>query len=296
MSGTVLLTGATGFLGSHICEQLVHDGRKVIILKRKVSDTWRIKSVLDKVVSYNADDTDLSEIFTENNIEVIIHAATTYGRKGERPPELIQSNVIFPTKLLEMAVRFNTDSFFNTDTILYEYLNYYSLSKKHFSDWLKIYSKSIKVFNLKLEHVYGEKDGREKFISMVINSFLRSMNKIQLTEGNQLRDFIYVDDVVSAYIEILKKASKFERKYIEYSIGSGVSISIKEIVELIKKLTMNTVTKTEFGAIKYRENEIMNSVADLTRIREEIQWEPKFGLETGLKKTIDWYNEQLNYE
>ena len=170
------------------------------------------------------------------------------------------------------------------------------MSKKHFSDLLKIYAKSIRVFNLKLEHVYGEKDGMDKFISMVIDSFIRNRDRIQFTEGKQQRDFIYVRDVVSAYIKILNKASNFEKKYIEYSIGSGVSISIREIVEVIRKLTFNTLTKTEFGAIKYRENEIMCSVADIAKIREEIQWSPHFDLDIGLKRTIKWYKKQYDLQ
>ena len=132
----------------------------------------------------------------------------------------------------------------------------------------------------------------DKFISMVIDSFIRNKDRIQFTEGTQQRDFVYVDDVVSAYTKILNKASNFEKEYIEYSIGSGVSISIREIVEITRKLTFNTLTKTEFGAIKYRENEIMRSVADITKIKEEIHWSPHFTLVTGLKRTIDWYKKQ----
>jgi nucleoside-diphosphate-sugar epimerase len=292
MARTVLLTGGTGFLGSHICEQLVRGGDKVIILKRKYSDTWRIKHLLNRLVLYNSDEADFSSIFREQNINAVIHTSTNYGRNGEQPHEIFQSNVIFPLTLLEAAVNFNTDTFINTDTVLYEYLNFYSLSKKHFSDLLKIYAKNIKVFNLRLEHVYGDKDGRDKFISMVIDSFLSNKERIQLTVGDQKRDFIYVDDVVSAYVEILDRAQNFEKSYIEYSIGSGISISIREIVELIRKLTFNSVTKTEFGAIKYRDNEIMQSVADISKAREEIQWFPQYDLETGLKMTIQWYKKR----
>ena len=292
MPRTILLTGATGFLGSHICEELVREGDRVIILKRKLSDTWRIKHLLNKLIIYNLDETNLSLIFKEHMVDTIIHTATNYGRNAEKPSEIFESNVLFPLKLLETSVDFSTDTFFNTDTILHEYLNFYSLSKKHFSDLLKIYAKSIRVFNLKLEHVFGEKDGMDKFISMVIDSFIRNKDRIQFTEGTQQRDFVYVDDVVSAYTKILNKASNFEKEYIEYSVGSGVSISIREIVEIIRKLTFNTLTKTEFGAIKYRENEIMRSVADITKIKEEIHWSPHFTLVTGLKRTINLYKKQ----
>ena len=236
MAETVLLTGATGFLGSHLCEKLVRDGYKVIILKRKKSDTWRIDSLLSKLDSYNIEETPISQIFESEEVSTVIHTATNYGRNDEKPSVIVESNILFPLRLIEIAVEHNTDTFLNTDTILYEYLNYYSLSKKQFINWLSFYTNKIRVFNLKLEHVYGEKDGTQKFISRVIDSFLCNREQIGLTEGKQIRDFIYVEDVVSAYMKILKKSTTFKKKYFEYSIGSGVPTTINEIVELIKKL------------------------------------------------------------
>ena len=226
MTKTILLTGATGFLGSHICEQLVEHGYETVILKRKTSNPWRIDSTLNKITVYNIEDIPLSTVFKENNINTVIHTATNYGRKGEKSHEVASANVLFPLKILETSIEFNTDTFINTDTVLYENLNYYALTKKHFVDWTKLYSHQIRIFNLKLEHLYGEKDGSEKFISMVIKSFLNNIERIPLTEGKQLRDFIYVDDVASAYLGIVKISEKFEKKYTEYSVGSGTPISI----------------------------------------------------------------------
>lgn len=292
MARTILLTGATGFLGSHICERLINEGNSVVILKRKSSNTWRIKHLLNQLTVYDQDKINLTTIFRECDIGAIIHTSTSYGKNGEKTHEIFQSNVIFPLLLLDTSVDFSLDMFINTDTVLSKYTNFYSMSKAHYSDILKIYAKNIRIFNLKLENVYGEKDGLDKLISNVIVSFLRKQDSILLTEGTQDRDFIYIDDVVAAYIKILKKGMRIGEGYTEYSIGSGISVSIREIVELIRKLTFNTVTKTDFGAVMYRENELMHSVADLTKIRDEMNWTPQFDLVTGLKRTIKWYRER----
>ena len=102
MKKRILLTGATGFLGSHILETL-RENSEVIILKRSFSDTGRIRDFLPGVVHYDADTTPLEHIFKERSIDGIIHAATEYGRhKG--PDEVVASNVVFPLKLLELGI------------------------------------------------------------------------------------------------------------------------------------------------------------------------------------------------
>jgi len=77
---TILLTGPTGFLGSHLLQALLNEGYKVIILKRSFSDTWRINHLLDNLKSYDINKTPLEKPFEENKIDIIIHTATNYGR------------------------------------------------------------------------------------------------------------------------------------------------------------------------------------------------------------------------
>ncbi len=291
---TILLTGGTGFLGSHLAKKLVESNYKVILLKRSNSNVWRINDIIHNLVCYDIDREDLETPFKDHKVDIIIHCATNYGRKGESITQILDTNLNFPLKLLETALSFNTDTFFNTDTILYKYLNYYSLSKKQFVEWLKIVSKDIKVFNLKLEHIYGEKDDLTKFIPWIIVNLLQKKEEILLTKGEQKRDFIYIEDVVDAYLEVLKKVNDIHNGYYEYEIGTGNSVTIRYIVELIKTLTGNTITKLNFGALEYREGEIMESKADISKMIKDFNWKPKYTLEEGLLRTIKWYKEVHN--
>ncbi|WP_457622325.1 NAD-dependent epimerase/dehydratase family protein [Persephonella sp.] len=286
---TILITGATGFLGSHLTEKLLNDGFKIIILKRSFSNTWRIKHILDRLTSYDIDKTPLDEIFKENQVDAIIHTATLYGRKKETISQIAEANFLFPLKILELTIKNNVRYFINTDTSLPKYLNYYSLSKSQFKEWLKFLSKDLTAVNIKLEHFYGEKDDLTKFITWLIDQFLKNTDEIKLTAGEQKRDFIYIEDVKEFYSILIKSLDKFDKGFYEYELGSGHAVKIKELVLKIKELTGNTKTYLNFGAIPYRENEIMLSQADISKIKKDFSWEPKYSLEEGLKKTIDWY-------
>ena len=135
MSKTILLTGATGFLGSHLLEKLLESNYKIIVLKRSFSDIWRIQHLLQKVVYYDIDKVPLEKPFKENNIHIVIHTATLYGKNNEPISDIVNTNLMFPLKLLETSLRFNLDFFINTDTFfnvninLPNHQNYYVLSK-----------------------------------------------------------------------------------------------------------------------------------------------------------------------
>lgn len=281
---TILLTGATGFLGSHLLESLLKAKYKVVILKRSTSDVWRIEHLLSKVVSYNVDQYDLELAFLEQKIDIVIHTACSYGRKGELISDVVETNLVYGLKLLDACLKFNTNTFFNTDTLLHKNLNIYTLSKKQFVEWLVQVSDKVQVVNLKLEHMFGPKDDAGKFVSWIVGQLKRKAPEIKLTSGEQKRDFIYIDDVVSAYMTTLGQCEKLP-VFSEYDVGTGQSISVKVFVEKLKKAFESqfgsTQTKLNFGAIPLREGEVTRvDVNNSTLI--ELGWHPKMSLDEGL--------------
>ena len=251
--------------------------------------------MLREIKAYDIDTVNLEEVFVENKVDAVIHTATNYGRGSDSFLEVFESNVSFPLKLLNLSLKYGVDSFFNTDTFfniettLYEYLSYYSLTKKQFIEWLKTVSDRLRIFNLRLEHLYGEMDDDQKFIPMLIMKFLSNARSVKLTLGDQERDFIYVGDVVRAYTDILRKKDNFDIGFHEYSIGRGESVKIRNVVLMLKKMSDNEGTELKFGDLPYRKNEIMCSKANLEKIRNEIGWNPEYSLYKGLQKTLDWY-------
>jgi nucleoside-diphosphate-sugar epimerase len=141
--------------------------------------------------------------------------------------------------------------------------------------------------------MYGEKDSNKKFITYIIQELLENKKKIDLTEGTQERNFIYIDDVVNAYKKIVKKEKGFVNGYHEYEIGTDKNITIKCLVKKIKKITKNEKTDLNFGAKKYRLNELMKSSNDFTKFKKEFDWEAKIDIEEGLRRTINYYKQQI---
>jgi len=284
----ILLTGATGFLGSHLLKELLEKHYNIIILKRSFSNTFRINEELmnSKIKSYDIDQTSLNTIFRENDIDIIIHCATNYGRNNENIPNIVDANLRMPLLLLQLAAKHNVKAFINTDTVIDKKISHYSLSKKQFLDWLEIYSDKIKCINLRLEHFYGAFDNKTKFSTYMIQSMLNNVEEIDLTGGEQRRHFIHIKDVVKAFMKIISNIDNIKENFKTFEISIDETISIKDFVLMIKELTGNTITRLNFGVIPYRENEIMDIKTDITELKK-LGWEPEIGLREGINNTIN---------
>lgn len=289
----VLISGATGFLGSHLLRKLLNEKFDVVVLKRSFSNTSKIDELIPFIKTYNINEIDIEQIFIENKIEVIIHTATSYGRKNELSSDIVNSNLLFPIQLLQSGLAngtkyfFNTDTFFSTNIGLPKGLAEYVISKKAFIQFAKsmILGTNLFFVNLPLEQMYGPGDDSRKFVPYLINEFNQNKSYLDLTSGEQKRDLIYVSDVVDGYTTILNNLDQLENQFSNFPIGSGSSIEIRELVNLIKKFC-NATTELRFGAIPQRQNEIMDSVADISFL-SKFGWNPKYSLEEGLKITIE---------
>lgn len=280
----ILLTGGTGYLGSNILKLLLKDKHNIFLLKRHFSNTSRIDNYLSKVTCFDLDEFGWEKVFC-NEIDIIVHCATNYGRENTNFIELIESNIIFPMKLLELATKYKVNCFVNTDTILDEKVNFYSLSKKQFKDWYRKYADSMVCINVKTDHFYGPADDGTKFVTNVIRSLLSQIPEINLTMGAQKRNFIYIDDVAKGFVKIINSCQTFKNEFHEFCMGCEHSISIRELVIMMKKLTNNEATILNFGAIPYRENDKMQYVIDVSEMKK-LRWNTTVSLEEGLKRTI----------
>ncbi|WP_419675794.1 NAD-dependent epimerase/dehydratase [Aliarcobacter butzleri] len=285
---TILLTGVTGFLGSYILKSFVNSGYEIIALKRTTSNTYRIDNYLKKVTLYDIDKVTLEDIFKNHKIDIVINTVTNYGRIDNKISSILDTNLIFGLKLLEESINANVKAFINTDTLLERNINAYALSKSQLVDWMKFLSnKNTKMINIKVEHMYGSLDDENKFIYWLINKLKQNVEKIDLTSGVQKRDFIYIDDVVSAYKTIIENIESYS-DYEEFELGSGNSIEIKKFVKQIVKelkLKQEINTKLNFGAVSYRDNENMEMKADIQKLTN-LGWKAKVSIEDGIKKIL----------
>lgn len=285
MKSKVLLTGATGFLGSNILKKLVHT-HDVSIIVRNVSRYDRIKDHLPDIKKYNTDELTIEHIVADAQPDIIIHCATDYGRKNISPLKVIEANLVLPLNLLYYANNNGVSMFINTDTYLDKRINHYSLSKKQFREWFENYSKEMICVNMILEHFYGPYDDKTKFVSFVIQKLLKEEQELELTPGEQKRNFIFIDDVVGAFETVIKHDFQNQNGFYDFFVGSDDTIAIKDFVTLLKKLSKNQHTHLNFGAIPYRANEVMNSDINTTALKQ-LGWKVQTSLEDGLLTTIE---------
>jgi len=288
LSRKILITGINGFLGSRLAIKL-KSNFEIIGLEYSIKNLFRIES--EQFLVYSSKDNSIESIFSMHNFYGVIHAATIYRNDNRSIDELIFSNVLLPIKILEIANYSNTkffiniDSFFNNPSYSYSYLSSYTLSKRQTLDWIKILTSNytIKIINMKIYHMFGENDSPTKFVPFLISKLKGNQSSLDMTPGNQTRDFIYIEDVVDAFqhvINLLENLDQFQ----EFELGTGISYSIKEFALLVKDIT-NSKTNLNFGSIPYRKGEIMVSKIENFTLKN-LGWKPSFTLREALTKYI----------
>lgn len=296
----ILVTGGTGFIGSMLVAQLVDCNYDVACVCRNNSNFQRVENIYDKIYWVNDTEESLTECFEKYDIEGVIHCATTYGRKGNELFGVIKANVNFPLLLLELASRYNSKYFINTDSFFVRelndswskntkvYMDTYTKSKYIFRELIRdnMHNLDIAFINLELQHIYGEKDAKGKFVTYLIEQLKNNVPLIELTEGNQSRDWTYVTDVVDAYITIINNVDIFScGRFYEYEVGTGVATTLKEFCLKVKEIS-GASTELLFGKKEMNKFEIMHSVANNEALRQ-LGWEPRVNIDEGVRRLFE---------
>lgn len=284
MKKRILITGGTGYLGSNIINAF-REKYQFILLKRGDSDTKRISPSLEYLTVYDVEDLNV-DLAGRLEVDVILHCATNYGRRGDAAVDMLEANLILPLKLISLfGKQKKQPRFINTDTVLDKGVSAYSLSKNQFKEWMRFLSSETVFLNLQLEHFFGPSDDKTKFVSFIIDAFINNAPELNLTKGEQRRCFTYIDDIVSAFEIIIDKIDEFQPGFTEFQLSSDEPIVVRDFVEMTKRLAGNTATKLNFGAVPYRDGEPMSFEIDSKPIRD-LGWKPKVTVEAGLTNSI----------
>lgn len=309
----ILVTGGTGFIGSHLLRKLIQTNHKIFVLKKTGSDIWRIKDIQKKLALINFEGIqDLERVFSKNQFEVIIHLAGVYVKNHKSSQDIIKmidSNITFPSILLDLAAKHKVKSFVNTGTC-FEYkisrlklteeslrspYNFYAATKIAFEEILKYYTddRKIRGISLKLFYAYGEKD-THKIIPLMINSLIKNI-PLQCSLGGQKLNFTYVGDIVDAFIKAIEFTTKIVSKdYQSFNISSDKTYSLKQLRKLLEEISgrKNTIS----FSLPYPKNEVMYMSCDISKAKRLLKWQPKTDIVDGLRKTYNFYLKTRQYD
>lgn len=288
----ILVTGATGFLGKRFCALMAASGYEIVPLVRESSDTTQLGSVGQSAVRLPSSGQFGCDLWQKiGRVDCVAHFAVEYGRGDTPASDVLRSNLVFPLEVLEFAMQSGTKLFLATDTCFstdYPYLQAYTRSKKAFADWAEwrlSEDAPIRFVNLVLQHPYGPGDGEGKFVPWLVKECLRQTTRIEMTEGLQQKDFIFIDDVVSAYRTLVERCGDLKAGFQQMDIGTGTCVSVREFAKSVHSIC-GSLSTLDFGAKPTRPGEPSKSVADSSPLRS-LGWQPKFSLSQGVRQVVD---------
>lgn len=302
----ILITGATGFIGSNLARFFVGQKAEVHILKRTTSNDWRIRDILQEIESHDADLADynlLKATVLSIKPDVILHTAVYGGHSTQKDSmKVIESNFIGTINLLSACKSIDYERFINTgssseygiktarmnENDVCEPVEEYGVTKAAASMYCRMLAdKDGKpIITLRLFSPYGCYDDASRLIPSAILSCL-NQKAPRVSSPDFVRDFIFIDDILDAYARAIAVSMKGGEII---NVGSGQQSTIGDTVNTITRL-MGDQIKPEWGNTPKRPNEPKTWEADIGKARELLGWKPLYSMEKGLKKTIEWFND-----
>ena len=306
----ILVTGATGFIGTNIARRLLVEGSNVSIFVRRESDKWRIKDILRDVRVYTVDLKHESEIRKAVNRirpEIVVHTAVHGGYPFQKDiRKMFAVNIIGTMNLLNVCKDKGFSFFLNTgssseygiknrrmkESDILEPAADYGVSKASATLYCQSLAKKEKlpIATLRLFSPYGYFEDSSRLIPYVILSCLKKKS-IKLSSPYNVRDFVFIDDVTDIYVKAIERKDAIAGEVL--NVGSGREHSVGDTVKKILDL-IETQTRLEWGDTSNSHPEPKMWQADISKAKRLLGWTPKHGLDKGLEKTIKWFRKNKN--
>ena len=306
----ILVAGGAGFIGSHIVDELLEAGAEVTVLDNLY--TGQLENVGQHKQNRNFHfvkgdvcNPKLVKDLTKNVDAVFNHAAVvSVPRSVENPLLANEVNVKGTLNLLKASLDSGVKRFIqassasvygNTETLpLHENIatnpiSPYAVSELAAENYAKVFCKvyGLETVCLRYFNVYGPRQTYSPYsgaITIFVNQLLRKRPPTILGDGEQTRDFVYVEDVVSANILALTKKKAVGEVF---NIATGKATTVNSLVQTLQKI-MNKTSLTPIHK-EPRPGDIRNSCASIEKARKILGYKPAFGMENGLKKLAEWY-------
>jgi len=290
----ILITGATGFIGTNLIPQLIKNHKIVGISKNKIKSS---KNFISSNIDITNKNLKIKNKFTDI-IHMAAHSDITYCNLN--PTKCYELNVKSTQKMLEVARKKDSNFIFLSSWHAYgnpikqpivedslcNPSTHYASSKRMSEILCETYAKTygLDIQVARLFSVYGPKSPKSSLIFNIIDQIINN-SKIILGNTYPKRDFIFISDVIMGLIKILNSKKK---GFQIYNLGSGKSISIEDLVKNCFTIS-NKKLKIVSSKEKRRENEIMNIQANISKMKKEFNWKTEISLKKGLEITYNHY-------
>lgn len=317
MKLNILITGGFGLLGKPLAHKLIRLKHNVIILEKKSTNRKKFLEVKPKkiIVGDFLDKELVGKILKKNKVDIVFHlgAITQVLDSIKDPYKTHQINILGTINFLENIRKINPKIIFiySSSDKAYGELNkrrFYKETDRLQSDYPYDVSKSAsdlvcqsysKTFNLRVGiircgNIYGPGDfNLKRLIPEVIISSIKNKRFVIRSNGKSTRDYVYVEDVVQAYVLLMKKFLISNSILKTYNVSSKFNYSVKQIVSMILK-NMNSFHLKPIVK-NYSKKEINFQRLNYSKIEKELKWKPKTKIENGIIETIRWYKKFYKY-
>ncbi len=299
----ILVTGGCGFIGSHIVDAYIRMGHHVAIIDDL--STGDIRNLNPKATFYEEDirNREIEQIFVREKFDAINHHAAQINVRTSVDDPLFDAdvNILGSLNLMNLAQKYQVKRFIFassggtvygeprkfpiTEDFPIEPSSPYGISKATVEKYLKLFAQlyNMDYVILRYSNVYGPRQNSKSeagVISIFINQILNNEQCIVFGDGNQTRDYIYVDDVVKANCACLEIVSDV------LNIGTGIETSVNDLITILSDIAKKPVAH-EYGSA--RPGEIFRNVLDFSKAQSTLDWEPEIILDHGIKKTFDYF-------
>jgi len=297
-----LVTGAAGFLGSYLVQDLVDHGHDVAVLLRSSSNAWRIKDLLPRVHTVIGSLSELEQLrpsLRNFNAECVFHLAWEGVANIDRNNPIQAYNICHTLELATLCAELGARCFIGAGSQA-EYGPYSrAISETDATRPTTLYGKakfaagdmaaqilqasSVRFAWLRVFSTYGPKDAAHWLIPSMINT-LRERQRMSLTRCDQLWGFLYVTDAAAAFRTIAERGAASG----VYNVGSPDAPPLRDTVMMLRDL-VDPAAELGFGDVPYRPDQVMVLRANVDRLLA-LGWMPRVPLSLGLRNTVEWYD------
>ncbi len=301
----ILVTGGAGFIGSHLVNELIELGNKVVVIDNLYSG--RKANINPKAKFYKVDvrSKKIAEIFKKENPQIIFHLAAQplVGKAYKNPFETIETNVMGTVNVLEVCrkqkhiesiIVVSSDKAYGKSEKLPYKENFplkgdhpYDASKSSADLIARAYftTYGMPIVITRFSNVFGPRDYNfSRIIPGALEAIIKNKELLIRSDGKMIREYTYVKDIVLGCIVLNNNVKK--NKGETFNFGSKNIFSVIEVIEKIEKILNK---KINYQILNTAKNEIPKQYLDWTKAKKKLGWEPEISFERGIKETFDWY-------